>query len=324
VSATAAGERTRVAVVGAGRMGRVHLDALDLSDRCQAVAVVDPVAGAREQVAGRVAATYASVPELLDAGGFDAAVIASPSGLHPGLVAQFAAAGVSMLCEKPCGLRAEAAQAAADVARRAGVLLQVGYWRRFVPELERLQARLAAGELGRVGLVVCHQWDAEPPAAGFRGGSGGIGIDMAVHEVDQLRWLLGQELEDLSAVRAGGDTPADAGDPDSAAVLARLSAGAAGVITLGRRFPPGDSCWVEVFADGGYERVPFMWGAEGDEVFRRALAAQADAFAAALAGAAQRGATGADAVAALRAAERIGQALVSGTTIPAATKETAA
>jgi myo-inositol 2-dehydrogenase/D-chiro-inositol 1-dehydrogenase len=305
-------------------MGQVHLDALELSERCEAVAVVDPVAAAREQVAGRVAATYASVDELLAAGDFDAALVASPSSLHLELVKQFAAAGVNLLCEKPCGLRAEQAEAAERAAREAGVLLQVGYWRRFVPELQRLQARLAAGELGRVGLVVCHQWDEESPGAAFRGGSGGIGVDMAVHEIDQLRWLLGEELEAITAVRAGGDEPADAADPDSAAVLARLSGDVAGVITLGRRFPPGDSCWVEVFADGGYERVTFMWGPEGDIVFRSALAAQADAFAATVDGAPQQGAGGADAVVALRTAQRIGEALVAGTTLPAESKETAA
>jgi predicted dehydrogenase len=108
---------------------------------------------------------------------------------------------------------------------------------------------------------------------------------------------------------AGGDPPADASDPDNAAALARLSGGAAAVITLGRRFPHGDSCWLELFADAGYERVPFMWAADGERAFRAALAAQADAFADAVRGGACRGATAEDAVAALAGAERLAQAL---------------
>jgi myo-inositol 2-dehydrogenase/D-chiro-inositol 1-dehydrogenase len=299
----------RIAVIGAGRMGRVHLEALRLSDSCVAVAAVDPDPAARQAAGAHVVRTHGSVDELLAAGGFDAALIASPTGLHRPTVEQLAAAGVPMLCEKPGGLHLEDIRVATRAAADAGVLLQIGYWRRFVPELAALRERIADGSLGRRSLIICHQWDEQPPSAVFRAGSGGIAADMAVHEVDELRWLTGEEVEIVSAVGAGGDPVADGRDPDNAVVLGRLSGGAGVVITLGRRFPPGDSCWVEVFADHGYERVPFMWAAEGERVFHRALAAQADAFAAALQGGAQRGANGDDAIAAIAAAEQIAEAL---------------
>jgi myo-inositol 2-dehydrogenase/D-chiro-inositol 1-dehydrogenase len=293
-------ERLRVAVVGAGRMGRVHLHALARTLHVRPVAVVDPDEAARS-AAGLPA--FADVDDLLGAGGFDAAVIAAPTTRHLALVRAFAAAGVPVLCEKPCGLTAEDAAAAARVADDAGVLLQIGYWRRFVPELRDLRARL--GALGTPLLVICHQWDEQPPAPGFREHSGGIAIDMAVHEIDQVRWLLGQDFLDVGA--AGGAGPP--GDPDTAVAVARLSGGAVATITLGRRFPPGDSCWAELFASGGYERIEFMAGASAQEAFLTALAAQADAFADAVAGGERRGAGGADAVAALRVAERIDTAL---------------
>ncbi len=286
----------RVAVVGAGRMGRTHLDALARSTRAEAVAVVDPDPERRAAVE---LPAFADVDALLAAGGFDAVLIAAPTDLHVALVGRFAAAGIPMLCEKPCGLSTAEAEAAARAA--SGVLLQVGYWRRFVPALVALRARL--GTLGEPSLIICHQWDEEPPAPGFRARSGGIAIDMAVHEIDQVRWLLGQEFAGLSAAGAGaGD------DPDTAVALARLSRGAVAAITLGRRFPPGDACWLELFASGGYERVEFM---SSQEDFVSALAAQADAFAAAVSGGEPRGAGGPDAVAALRVAERIGAALRS-------------
>jgi myo-inositol 2-dehydrogenase / D-chiro-inositol 1-dehydrogenase len=301
----------RIAVVGAGRMGRAHVDALRDARAVEAVAVVDPVPEAREATG---LPGHATVDELLAAGGFDAVLIAAPTDLHLELVTRFAAAGVPVLCEKPCGLTAAEAGAAARAAEAAGVVLQIGYWRRFVPALQALRAELA-GALGHINLIICHQWDAEPPSAQFRAGSGGIAADMGVHEIDEIHWLLGQRIETLSAVPAGERAPADAGDPDSAAVLATLSSGTAAMIGLGRRFQEGDSCWVEIFADGGYRRVPFMWGAAGEEVFHHALDAQLDAFADALAGGAQEGASAADAVAALRAAEALEQALVSRTTV---------
>ncbi len=307
--------QVRIAVVGAGRMGSVHLEALARAARARAVAVVDPEPAARARAADRGLRSHASVEELLAAGGFDAALIATPSGLHAELVERFASAGISVLCEKPCGLRAGDALAAGRAAERAGIRLQVGYWRRFVPELEQLRSRLASGELGVPLLLSCHQWDEWPPSPEYRATSGGIAIDMGVHELDQARWLLGQEIEALAARPAGPPT-ADPGDPDAAVAVARLSGGAGLVITLGRRFEPGDCCWLELTCERAYERCPFMWGADAERAFLTALAAQADAFADSLDDGAARGAGAADAVAALAAAEWFDQALARMETKP--------
>ncbi len=86
------------------------------------------------------------------------------------------------------------------------MLLQVGYWRRFVPELRQLRDRVAAGELGQICQVSCMQWDAELPSEQFRAHSGGIAVDMGVHEFDEVRWLLGQEFRWVTATAAGPST----------------------------------------------------------------------------------------------------------------------
>jgi myo-inositol 2-dehydrogenase / D-chiro-inositol 1-dehydrogenase len=302
--------RVRLAVVGAGRMGSVHLDALRSAERAVPVAVVEPHAPARDAAGAGGLATYADVDELLAAGGFDAVLIAAPSDLHVALVARFVAARVPVLCEKPCGLRADETRAAAAPAAAAGVLLQIGYWRRFVPELVDLRERITAGDLGEVLRVACWQWDAAPPAPSFRAHSGGIAIDMGVHELDQTRWLTGQEIDELDAVPASLSSarPVD-GDPDSVEAVARLSRGSVAAISLGRRFPHGDCCWVEVMGTKGYARVDFMWGEVGEKVFRQAMTAQADAFAETVRGGPTRGASADDAVRALEAAERMSTAI---------------
>src|SRR6187200_1861914 len=93
----------RIAVLGAGRMGRIHLDALGGCRAVVAAAVVEPSPDARAAAGAGGLPAYATVDELLDAGGVDAALIAAPSGLHLSLVQTLAAAGLPVLCEKPCG-----------------------------------------------------------------------------------------------------------------------------------------------------------------------------------------------------------------------------
>ena len=99
------GDQVRVAVVGAGRMERIHLRALAAARGAAPAAVVEPVASVREELAAAGLRTHANVEELLAAGGADAALIAAPTDLHVELVAELAAAGLPILCEKPCGLR---------------------------------------------------------------------------------------------------------------------------------------------------------------------------------------------------------------------------
>lgn len=311
-----AGERLRLAVVGAGRMGQVHLRALGAAPSVEVTAVVEPVESLRAAAGAAGLATFASIEELLDAVTVDAALIAASTDRHVELIDALAPAGVHVLCEKPCGIQSADTAAAVRRAGDAGIVLQIGYWRRFVPELVALRRRIQAGDFGELSLVSCWQWDERPPAAAFRLRSGGILIDMGVHELDQLRWLTGRELVELTAVASTvcSDEPVE-GDPESVELVGRLSGGAVATVSLGRRFPEGDCCWVELMGTEGHARSTFMWADAGEQVFLAALAAQAEAFAATvLHGAEQAGATGADAVAAIEAAERAARSLAGQST----------
>ena len=209
-------------------------------------------------------------------------------------------------------------RAAVQTAEAAGVPFQVAYWRRYVPALAKLRERMAAGELGTVHLVTCYQWDLEPPPAAFRAHSGGILVDMGVHEFDQLRWLTGQDITALSAVASGlvpgglGEPPDQAPDVDSAQVIAELSGGGTGFISLGRYHPAGDMARAEAFGTRGTVRCDFLDPAEGERAQLEAVRRQAESFAAFARGGPCEGATGADAIAALEAAEQAGAAIRMG------------
>ena len=288
----------RLGLVGSGRMGRTHLAAIGGSRLVTVAGVAEPDPAARAAVAAAGVAAYASLADLLAAGGLDGALIAVPTDQHVDVLGQVMAAGLPALCEKPCGLSVAEASRCAAIAAQAGLVLQVAYWRRFVPALAELRQRMLGGELGDILAVNCYQWDATPPTAEFRVSSGGIYVDMGVHEFDQVRWLTGQEFTSLKTAAS----PGGGADPDCAQLVAELDGGSTAVVSLGRWHPAGDSCKVEVFGTKGTVSALFLDPAGGDAVFREALRLQAEDFARAVSAAVPAGATVADAIAALRIA----------------------
>jgi len=198
------------------------------------------------------------------------------------------------------------------LAAGASVPLQIGFWRRFVPMLKRLRERIVGGELGSVYAIACFQWDGQPPGAYFRTHSGGIFVDMDVHEFDQTRWLSEQEFGPTRSLASGVAAEPWPGDPESAHVLAELSGGTTALISLGRRFPLGDVCKVEVFGTKDWEECRFLWPPTADATFFEALKVQAESFARHTRGAPREGAGGDDAAAALEAAQRAAFAFAPG------------
>jgi myo-inositol 2-dehydrogenase / D-chiro-inositol 1-dehydrogenase len=301
--------RFRLGLVGAGRMGRNHVKALRGSSLAEVVAVADPSDDARRGLDVPGISVHRDLESMLKAGGVDGLLVCVPTTLHLLTVERIIASRLPILAEKPLGLNSSEAGHIARVAGEANVPLQVGFWRRFVPMLSALRARIQVGDLGNIYSVCCYQWDGAPPSAYFRRNSGGILADMGVHDFEQIRWLTGQEFLTILAVAADSAQEPWPGDPESAHILAKLSGGATAAISLGRRFPLGDVCKVEVFGTKGAEECRFLWPPTADETFFEALRAQAESFVAYVGGAPQEGATALDAVAALMAADRAAETL---------------
>lgn len=287
----------RLALIGAGRMGATHARALESCDTVDVACVVDP----SDEAAASVRAPRATLDSLPAVDGF---LVAVPTRLHVAVTTALAAYGLPILCEKPCGLTTDETRSIAAL----GVPVQVAYWRRFVPALRELRQRVVSGRLGDLVFVASAQLDETPPPPAFRDpvSSGGIVVDMGVHELDQLRWLTGREIVAVNGVAGsvGFDPPVD-GDPELVELTVELEGGIAGAITLGRRYPPGETCRVEVIGLLGAERIDFVAPPDGDETIAAALRAQAEDFARG----GGEGTTIDDAVAALDAARRAKEAL---------------
>lgn len=287
-------------------MGQTHLRALQESREVNVVALCEPVDALREGAFDTFGVKgYKSLEDLLDAGEIDGALIVTPSDTHVEVIKKVAAAGLAILCEKPCGVTPGDTREAQRVVLEAHVPLQVAYWRRFVPELQVLRERILAGDFGEILSVSCLQWDGEPPSAAFRSRSGGVFIDMGVHEFDQARWLTGSDFTRMSAVASPAiSDPGVADDPDSAQVLCQTASGATVFVSLGRHYRGGDMASVEVFGSKDHVHSLFLSPEDGERAQLEALVLQARAFADFANGAPCRGASVEDAIAALEAAGR--------------------
>lgn len=275
-------EPFRLALVGAGRMGRQHLAAMATSRTVEITDIVEPEPAARRALPLDGRRVHPTLSDLLADRVPDGVLVAAPTGEHAGLTRTAVAAGVPVLCEKPAGRSADEVNKLAAFASARRVPVQVGYWRRHLPVLAALRERMRSEALGSIYLVTAVQWDGGPPAAAFRATSGGIHLDMGVHEFDQIRWLTGEEAVEVHAAVAGrveDPAAAAAGDVDGAVVTLRLSGGTLGTVSLGRYFPGGDMVRAEVFGSRGHERHDLLDPVGPGGVFHEALRRQAAAFA---------------------------------------------
>jgi myo-inositol 2-dehydrogenase/D-chiro-inositol 1-dehydrogenase len=259
-----------IAVVGIGRMGRLHLEVLSaLDDPGLHIACAEPSATARSWASSAGYDVYPSLEEALEDPAVGAVLIAAPTPLHVQLAQAALQGGRPVLCEKPGGFDPDALLALENLADRSGTVIRLGYWHRFVPALRVARARAMAGELGEVLAVHSSQWDSAPPAGDFLDSSGGELVDMGVHELDFAAWLLGESL-----AACGASMLVQPGGRNAAAGVARSQGGVIVTVSAGRFLPDGDGCWVEVLgtSDAIFDR--WLWGDGGDDVNRAAVMEQ--------------------------------------------------
>jgi len=298
--------RLGVALIGLGRMGRVHLRAIrDLVPQLALAAVAEPSAAAVAE-AGDLggAAVCTSAGEAFRHPDVRACVVVTPTETHVALVAEALELGLHVFCEKPLALDPEAAHRLSALAQARRAVLQVGFWRRFSPPFVEARRILHTGAIGRPLLVRLVQWDVDSPPAAWcdPARSGGIFVDMAVHEFDELEWLLEDRIVDVTAypLELVNEELGVVGDLDNALVFARLHAGTRAVIELSRNARYADDVRLEILGSEGavlVETIPHarvrvgtrrgletVWEDEQSDVFAAGIAAELAVFAAAAAG----------------------------------------
>jgi len=243
----------RFAVLGAGRIGQVHSDALAGVAGAELVAIADPMAEAAQAVRARHGCDIRTIDQISGSDDVDAVLICTPTDTHADLIEQFARAGKAIFCEKPIDLEIDRVRACLDVVRETGAFLMIGFQRRFEPDFNVLRGAIDAGKIGKVEMVTLTSRDPSPPPVSYIVRSGGIFRDMVIHDFDVARWILGEEVE---TVQAAGSVLVDAaigeaGDFDSASVLMTSASGKHCAISCSRRATYGYDQRIEVHGSKG-------------------------------------------------------------------------
>ncbi len=245
-----------IGLIGAGRIGRLHAGNLArrvVRARLLAVADVNQTAAAGCAAEHGVPCAVTDYRSLLDDPAIGAVVICSATPTHAPIIAAAAAAGKHVFCEKPIALDLATIDATLAAVERAGVRLQVGFNRRFDANYRRLRRAVAAGEIGRPEILHLISRDPAPPPLDYVRASGGLFLDMTIHDFDMARFLLGSEVTEVYAVAGVLADPAlgAAGDLDTAIVTLTFASGALGTIDNSRRAVYGYDQRAEVFGSAG-------------------------------------------------------------------------
>jgi len=244
-----------IAVIGTGRMGSVHARNLARHiPEANLAAVCDIRLGVAQSVADelgirRVVRDY---HELLADRDIEAVLIATSTDAHAFIVQDAAAAGKHIFCEKPLALDLSDIDEALAAVDKAGVKLQVGFNRRFDKSFRRVREVVASGAIGRPCILRITNRDPLPPSVEYARASGGMFLDMTIHDFDMARYQIG-EVEEVYAIGSVLVAPelAGVGDVDTDVVTLRFANGALGVIDNSRQAVYGYDQRLEVFCSNG-------------------------------------------------------------------------
>jgi len=246
----------KIGIIGAGRIGKIHADNLLRHPNAEVVAVSDLFAGPELEAwaaARGIGLLTKESADLIHHPDIDAVFICSSTDTHVPLIKQAAQAGKHIFCEKPISMEIERTEEALEAVRKAGVKLQVGFNRRFDHNFKRVKEHVESGTIGVPHIVKITSRDPSPPPEAYIRTSGGLFMDMAIHDFDMARFLSGSEVVEVFAQGGVLVDPvfAECGDIDTAVITLKFANGAFGVIDNSRKAAYGYDQRVEVFGSKG-------------------------------------------------------------------------
>jgi myo-inositol 2-dehydrogenase / D-chiro-inositol 1-dehydrogenase len=249
-------DQVNIGVIGAGMIGRVHSENLAFripQANLTVIADINEQAARATAARCRIPSATKDYQEILGDPEIDAVVICSSTDTHARIITEAAQAGKHIFCEKPIDFSLAKIDGALAQVEKAGVKLQIGFNRRFDSNFARVRQAVASGEIGEPHLLHIVSRDPEPPTPEYVKTSGGIFMDMTIHDFDMASFLIGSEVEEVfvyGGVRIDPEI-GKAGDLDTVLILLKFADGTLGTIDNSEKAAYGYDQRVEVFGNRG-------------------------------------------------------------------------
>ena len=249
-------KQLNIGIIGAGRIGKVHMQSITYNvPGAKVLGITDVFKDGLQELADKygIEKVYGDYKEMLADKDIDAVLVCSSTDTHADISIEAAKAGKHIFCEKPVDLTPEKVKAVIDVVEKAGVKLQVGFNRRFDHNFAHVRSLINEGKVGNLELIKITSRDPEPPSAEYAAVSGGMFLDMTIHDFDMARFLAGCDVTEVYVNATCLVDPAigEAGDVDTAIINLKFENGALGVIDNSRRAAYGYDQRIEVFGSLG-------------------------------------------------------------------------
>lgn len=249
-------KQLNIGIIGAGRIGKVHMQSITYNvPGAKVLGITDVFKDGLQELADKygIEKVYEDYKEMLADKDIDAVLVCSSTDTHADISIEAAKAGKHIFCEKPVDLTPEKVKAVIDAVEKAGVKLQVGFNRRFDHNFAHVRSLINEGKVGNLELIKITSRDPEPPSAEYAAVSGGMFLDMTIHDFDMARFLAGCDVTEVYVNATCLVDPAigEAGDVDTAIINLKFENGALGVIDNSRRAAYGYDQRIEVFGSLG-------------------------------------------------------------------------
>lgn len=248
-------KRIKVGLIGTGRIGVLHAKNVMQTPGAELVYITDANRQAADDCAAELGGVKVSPDhrQMLEDPNIDAVVICSSTDTHAPLIIESAEAGKHIFCEKPIDFDLDKIDRALAAVEKAGVKLQIGFNRRFDANAMRVKAAIDSGEIGVPHRLHIISRDPAPPPAEYIKRSGGLFLDMMIHDFDMVRFLMGCEATEIYTMAGVMVDPiiGELGDVDTAVVMLKFENGAIGTIENSRKTVYGYDQRLEVFGSEG-------------------------------------------------------------------------
>lgn len=251
----------KLGIIGAGRIGLVHAEGItNYIKGARVESIADPfITNEKKQILSKLGinSIVSDYKEILNNPEINAVLICSSTDTHASIITEAAKAGKNIFCEKPIDFDVNTIKETINLVQQAGVKFQVGFNRRFDHNFKTVKEWVRDGRIGDINVLKITSRDPSPPPIEYIKNSGGIFLDMMIHDFDMARYITDSEVAGVYAEGAViiDKSIGDVGDVDTAIVTLRFANGALGVIDNSRKAVYGYDQRIEVFGSKGCLRI---------------------------------------------------------------------